>query len=241
MIPLNTGFLYMQRNEIIELLFALRDEKYAKFNSSLIPDIDSSKVIGVRTPQLRKLAAELARPDTEDFMNQLPHEYFEENQLHAFLICGIRDYDEALEKLRRFLPYVNNWATCDQMEVKVFRKHTDELITEIRGWLKSDHPYTVRYGIKCLMSMYLNEHFKDEYYDLVLSADNNDYYVKMMKAWYFATALAKQYSSAVRILEEHRLDAWTHNKTIQKGIESYRLDDKQKAYIRTLKRSTDQS
>ncbi len=228
----------MTENEILSILMSMRDSSYAEFTSRLIPNIDSSTVIGIRTPQLRALARKIAHEDISGFLEALPHRYFEENQLHAFLISGMKDYENALQHVRDFLPYVDNWATCDQMSVKVFRKHTGGLEKEIRGWLKSGHTYTVRYGIGCLMSMYLNELFKPEQMELVLAVESNEYYVNMMKAWYFATALAKQYDSAVKILEENRLDAWTHNKTIQKGVESFRLNDEQKAYIRTLKRST---
>lgn len=223
--------------EIQERLFALQDGEYKSFQGKLIPNIAPERIIGVRTPALRALAKELhRREDIEDFLSALPHRYFDENQLHAFLLSLGSDYGETVERLDMFLPYVNNWATCDQMSPKVFRKHRAELPAEIDRWLASEHPYTVRFGIGMLMQHYLDEEFRDEYLARVAALRSGEYYVNMMIAWYFATALAKQYGAALPYLEQRRLDPWTHNKAIQKAIESDRVSDEAKAYLRTVKR-----
>ena len=223
--------------EIRERLLALADEKNAAFVAKLVPNIDAGTILGVRTPQLRKLAKELWKTaDTAAFMAQLPHVYFEENGLHSFFIEQIRDYDRCVAELEHFLPFVDNWATCDSMSPKIFRKHRPELLMRIPAWLASERPYTVRYGVGMLMQHFLEEDFSPEYLDWVAAIRSEEYYVNMMIAWYFATALAKQYDAAVPYLEEHRLDRWTHNKTIQKAVESYRVSEEQKAYLKTLKR-----
>ncbi|MDE5792216.1 MAG: DNA alkylation repair protein [Oscillospiraceae bacterium] len=218
-------------------LLSLQDMEYRDFNAKLIPNIDKDSIIGVRTPELRKFAKELAKSEkVSAFFKALPHQYFEENQLHAFLISEMKDYDKAIAELTRFLPYVDNWATCDQLRPKIFRKYSDRLIEEVRKWIVSDKMYTIRFGIGMLMRWYLDEYFKLEYLNLVAEVQSEEYYVNMMRAWYFATALAKQYDAAVRIIEENQLDTWTHNKTIQKARESYRISDEQKEYLKTLKR-----
>ncbi|HBT65331.1 MAG TPA: DNA alkylation repair protein [Ruminococcaceae bacterium] len=223
------------KEELQKRLFELQDLKYRDFQCRLMPTVDSETVIGVRTPELRKLAREYAKNPDIDFLKTLPHRYYEENNLHGFLIETIRDYDGVISALDAFLPYVNNWATCDLMRPKVFKKHLPELLEKIREWLQSDHTYTIRFGIKMLMCFYLDEQFKPEYLALVAGVKSQEYYVNMMIAWYFATALAKQYDTALPYIQLGCLGAWTHNKTIQKAIESYRITDQQKVFLRTLK------
>ena len=222
---------------IQETLFSMQDIKYRDFQAKLIPDTDPENMIGVRTPELRSYAKTLLKEtDVSEFLSELPHRYFDENQLHAFVISEIKDYSQALAELESFLPFVDNWATCDQLSPKVFKKHPAELISRIRRWMTSKHTYTVRFGIGMLMQHYLGEHFKPEYPDWVVSVQSEKYYINMMRAWYFATALAKQYDAVIPVLEQGRLDVWTHNKTIQKARESYRITDKQKEYLKSLKR-----
>lgn len=224
------------KTEIQKKLYALQDLKYRDFNASLIPTVDKETIIGVRTPATRKLAKELAgTEEAEAFLKVLPHEYYEENNLHGCLIEQIKDYDKCIEALNTFLPYVDNWGTCDMMSPKVLKKHLSELLEEIKSWMASDHVYTVRFGIEMLMRYYLDEEFRPEYLEWVAQVRSEEYYLKMMVAWYFATALAKQYEAAVPFLEEQRLERWTHNKAIQKAVESYRVMDEQKVYLRTLK------
>lgn len=219
-------------------LFALQDLGYREFHSRLMPTIDKETIIGVRVPVLRKLAKELAgSPEAQGFLRSLPHSYYEENNLHMFLLENIRDYETAIGEIRRFLPYIDNWATCDCPGPRVFGRHLPELLTEIRSWLKSGHTYTVRFGMGMLMRYYLDEAFSGEYPEMVAAVHSEEYYVKMMIAWYFATALAKQYGAVIPYLEEGRLDRWIHNKTIQKAVESYRITPEQKAYLKTLKRT----
>ncbi len=222
--------------EIRERLFSLRDAGYAAFQSKLMPTVPTETVIGVRTPALRSLARELAkRGDIGTFLAALPHRYFEENQLHAFIISLGKDYGESVRAVDVFLPYVDNWATCDQMSPKVFRKHRAALLGETDRWLVSEHPYTVRFGVRMLMEHYLDEDFRPEYPARVAALRSGEYYVNMMIAWYFATALAKQYDAALPFIEQKKLDIWTHNKAIQKAIESYRVPEDAKQYLRSLK------
>lgn len=219
-------------------LFDLQDLGYKAFHSKLMPTINPDVIIGVRTPALRKLAKELFKtePDTvKDFLSNLPHTYYEENNLHAFLLESIKDYNECIRALDNFLPYVDNWATCDGMSPKILGKYPDRLLTKISVWLTSDHTYTVRYAMGLLMRYYLDEHFEPKYLSQVAEVQSEEYYINMMRAWYFATALAKQYEATLPWLEEKRLDMWTHNKTIQKAIESYRITSPQKEYLRTLR------
>ena len=217
-------------------LFSLRDEEYAVFQARIVPTVDPGRVIGVRTPQLRKLAKELAgKEETEAFLKQLPHEYFEEDQLHAFIISGMKKYPECLRELEAFLPFIDNWATCDQLSPKVFAKHKAELLGPVGEWIASGETYKVRFGIKMLMEHFLDEDFDPSYPETVARIRSDEYYVRMMAAWYFATALAKQYDTAVTFLEDRRLDEWTHNKTIQKAIESYRISPEKKEYLRGLR------
>ncbi|MDD6298688.1 DNA alkylation repair protein [Hornefia butyriciproducens] len=226
----------MLTDEIREELFRLQDPDYRDFQSRLIPTMSTDRMIGVRTPELRKFAKELGkRPDKDEFLENLPHRYYDEDQLHAFLLSEMKDYGECLAAVERFLPFVNNWATCDQMSPRVFRKHRTELLKPIRDWLVSEQPYTVRFGVGMLMEHYLDGDFDLAYPEMVARLRSEEYYVNMMIAWYFATALAKQYDAVLPFLEEQRLDVWTHNKAIQKAIESRRITPEQKAYLRGLK------
>ena len=222
--------------QIIDLLFARQDIKYRDFQAPLFPDIAKEKMIGVRTPDLKKLAKELNGSDIANkFIETLPHHYFDENQLHAFLISLIKDYDTCLKEVDKFLPYIDNWGTCDQLSPKVFSKHKDELIVSIKKWIKSKHTYTVRFAIGILLSLYLDDSFRKEYMELVSNVKSEEYYINMMIAWYFATALAKQYKTAIKYIEDKKLSPWVHNKTIQKAVESYRISDEQKVYLKGLK------
>ena len=220
------------RNE----LFDMQDIKYREFQAKLMPTVDPEKMIGVRTPELRKYAKQLIKNGSaSDFINELPHEYFDENQLHAFIISEMKDYEKCIAEVNRFLPYVDNWATCDQLSPKVFRKHKEELLGEIRKWIKSEESYTIRFGIGMLMQHFLDEDFKAEYPEMVSGVKSEEYYVNMMIAWYFATALAKQYEEVISFIQNNRLDKWTHNKAIQKSVESNRISPEQKEYLRSLK------
>ncbi len=223
-------------DEIVKTLYLEQDLEYKDLQAKIIPTVDADAVIGVRTPQLRAYAKELSRrEDIGQFLDELPHKYFDENQLHAFIIAGIKNYDDAMARLEAFLPYVNNWATCDQMSPKVFKKNKTDLLKHIRMWIKSKDTYTVRFGVGMLMEHFLDEDFDVKYPVMVSKIRSDEYYVNMMIAWYFATALAKQYDAVIPFIEERKLDVWTHNKAIQKSIESYRITDEQKAYLRTLK------
>lgn len=223
---------------IQDRLFELQDTKYRDMQIKIIPTVDSNTIIGVRTPELRRLAKELLKGDYKSFINDLPHKYFDENQLHAFVISGIKDFDECLEEFNKFLPYIDNWATCDQQSPKVFDKNVnkDKVLKEIKKWIKSKKTYTIRFGIGMLMRNYLDKDFKKEYLELVSSVKSNEYYVNMMIAWFFATALAKQYDSTIPYIENNKLDIWVHNKTIQKSVESYRITDEHKNHLRNLRR-----
>ena len=222
--------------DIQQELFALQDLSYRDFHAKLMPTVDKARVIGVRTPKLRAFAKEFGKTEeAKEFLKVLPHQYYEENNLHGLLIEQIKDYPTLIRELNRFLPCIDNWATCDLLTVRVVKKHLDTFTEEVERWLASDHTYTIRFGIGMLMRYYLEEHFSLAYPDKVAKIRSEEYYVNMMRAWYFATALAKQYEAIFPFLEEKRLDAWTHNKTIQKAIESYRITQEQKAYLRTLR------
>ena len=217
-------------------LFDLQDIAYGDFQAKLMPTIDRSAIIGVRTPAIRTLARQVAKTDeARAFISQLPHRYYEENNLHAFIIERSRDFDEALRLTNQFLPYIDNWATCDSFTPKVFGKHPDELLKAIDGWIVSNHTYTVRYAIRMLMAFFLDERFKPEYAQMVAAVKSEEYYIKMMIAWYFATALAKQYDATIGFIRNRILDPWTHNKAIQKAIESYRVSNEQKEELRRMK------
>ena len=222
---------------VTQRLLGLADEKYRQFQIPLMPTVEPERVIGVRTPILRKLAKELAgTSEAEAFLQDLPHTYYEENNLHAFLVEQIKEYDTCIVAIDTFLPYVDNWSTCDGWSPKVLKKHPDTLLCKIREWMTSDHPYTVRFGIGMLQRYFLDDRFAPVYVDWVATIDREEYYVRMMVAWYFATALAKQYDAVVPFLERHCLPVWTHNKAIQKAVESYRVTAEHKAYLKQLKR-----
>ena len=218
-------------------LFSLQDKKYREIQIKTITNIDPDTIIGVRSPELRKMAKELYKSNNyEEFLNDLPHKYFDENQLHAFIIGEIKDYDECLDYVNKFLPYIDNWAVCDTLLPKVFKKNTDKLIEKINVWIKDKHIYTVRFAISMLMRLYLDDNYDKKYLNMVSKVKTDEYYLKMMVAWYFATALAKRWDDAVYYLENNKLDTWIHNKTITKACESFRITDEQKEYLRKLKR-----
>lgn len=219
------------RNELL----GMRDDKYRAFHSKLMPTVDFERVIGIRTPQLRKYAVSLSKTQQADaFLKHLPHYYYEENNLHAFLLERIKDYDVLVSALDEFLPYVDNWATCDMMSPKAFTQNKRGLAEKIREWLCSEDVYAVRFAVVTLMKLYLDEDFDEKYMLWVSQVNSTEYYIKMAVAWYFATALAKQYDAAIKYLTQRRLDNWTHNKTIRKAIESNRISDSCKQYLRTL-------
>ena len=222
--------------EIRKKLFELQDKKYRDFQCRLIPTLESTTIIGVRTPELRRYAKELVKQkEMQNFLHFLPHQYFEENQLHAFMISEIKDNKQCLEELNQFLPFVDNWATCDQLSPKVFKKNRSELIDQIKQWVCSDRTYTVRFGIGMLLEHFLDDDFDPIYLEMVSKISSEEYYIRMMVAWYFATALAKQYTKALLYIEEQKLDIWTLNQTIQKAVESRRITLEQKEYLRRLK------
>lgn len=226
----------MDNKTVAERLFELQDTKYRDFNAKLIPTVDHNRIIGIRTPQLKKFAKDFAKENAaRDFIKKLPHFYYEENNLHAFLIAQIKDIDLVITELNRFLPFVDNWGTCDSMRPKVLGKYPEKLLISINQWIKDKHPYTVRFGIGMLMAHFLDENFSPEYLWIVAEIQSDEYYVNMMRAWYFATALAKQYKSVIPFFESPKLDKWTHNKSIQKAIESYRITPEQKEYLKSLK------
>lgn len=221
---------------IQDKLYALQDTKYRDFQGKLIPTIDPKTIIGVRTPDLRTLAKELAKQeDIGTFLDALPHTYFDENQLHAFILSELKDYGQCIQRINEFLPYIDNWATCDQLSPKAFKKHKTELLKEIKSWLKSDKTYTVRFAVGMLMQHYLDDDFNTAYPKLVAAIKSDEYYINMMRAWYFATALAKQYDTIIPYIEQKKLDPWTHNKAIQKAVESYRITPVQKEYLKTFR------
>ena len=223
-------------NELQTTLLGLQDLKYRDFHSRLMPGIDKDTIIGIRTPVLRKFAKEFAgTTEAETFLQELPHQYYEENNLHMMLLAGIKEYEKCVCEVERFLPYINNWATCDSPAPKCFAKNKEELLPKIRTWMASDHTYTIRYGIEMLMNLYLEEDFKPEYPKLAAAVQSEEYYVNMMIAWYFATALAKQWDAVIPYLEQRKLSPWVHRKTIQKAVESYRISDEQKIYLKSLR------
>ena len=226
----------MTPTEIRNALFQMRDEPYRNFQAKLIPAVDPDTMIGVRTPALRKLARQLyVTGDSAEFLNDLPHRYFDENQLHAFILSGMRNFDDCITAVCIFLPFMDNWATCDQLSPKIFKKQKTQLLRYIRRWLDSGRTYTIRFAIGMLMAHYLDEDFEPEYPQMVAAVQSDEYYVKMMVAWYFATALAKQYCAVLPYIEAQKLDPWIHNKAIQKALESYRIPDEHKTHLRELK------
>ncbi len=226
----------MITEDIRKELFDNQDIKYRDFQKKLIPTVDPDSVIGVRTPKLRDMAkGYLKRDDIDDFLSVLPHEYFDENQLHAFILSGMKDYEKCLSGVCSFLPFVDNWATCDQMSPKVFKKHKQELLKTINKWLKSKETYTVRFAIGMLMEHFLDEDFDIKYPQKISGLRSDEYYINMMIAWYFATALAKQYDAVIPFIEDKKLDPWTHNMAIRKSTESFRISPEQKQYLKSLK------
>lgn len=221
---------------ITDFLLLNKEEKYGDFTSKLIPEMPREKIIGVRMPVIRKYASELVKTgEYKEFVSCAKHDFHEENLLHVSILSVLKDYNEVLSLTEAFLPYIDNWAVCDSFKPKCFKKNLNKLYPEIMKWLESDLIYTKRFAVDMLMDYYLDEAFSSEHLSLVLKAQGEGYYLKMVIAWYYATALAKQYSEAVRILEDNKLEKWTHNKTIQKACESYRIDDETKAYLKTLK------
>ncbi len=221
---------------IQERLFALQDGDYGDFHSSLLPGFPREYFIGIRVPVLRKFVKEYKKEEeAREFLTQLPHTYYEESMVHAFLIAEIKDYDTCIKAVEAFLPYINNWAVCDGLSPKVFKDHKLELLEKIKQWIPSDHPYTCRFGMGMLMRWFLDEDFRPEYLEMPAAVRSEEYYVNMMTAWFFATALAKQWDAAIPYLEKQVLDPWTHNKTIQKARESFRITPEQKEYLKTLK------
>ena len=223
--------------KIINRLLELKNEKYRDFSSKLTPNIDKNTIIGVRVPTLRNLAKDYIKEDeSKEFLKSLPHKYFDENMLHGLLISQINDYDLVIKLLDEFLPYVDNWAVCDIMSPKVFKKNKDKLINNIYSWIKSKNTYTCRFGIGILMSYYLDDNFKTEYLDMVSKIQSDEYYINMMIAWFFATALAKKWDETIVYIENNKLDKWVCNKAIQKSIESRRITDSQKEYLKSFKK-----
>ncbi len=222
--------------DIEKRLFELKDLKFRDFNAKLIPNLDKDTMIGVKTPQLKQLAKALYKSgDHTEFIRSLPHKYFEENQLHAFIISQITDFDIAIYELERFLPYIDNWATCDQLVLKAIAKDPKRILNKIDLWLASEKLYTIRFAIGLLLRYFLDERFDEKYLDKAAAVRSGEYYINMMIAWYFATALAKQWEDSVKYIEEKKLNTWVHNKTIQKARESLRITNEQKEYLKGLK------
>lgn len=221
---------------VYERLSKFKDNEYREFQSKLVPNISKDTILGVRTPDMRNIAKEVfGTKEGNDFLKKLPHKYYEENLVHFFLIAMIKDFDECIKETERFLPYIDCWPVCDQSSPKVFKKKHEELLPYIKKWIDSDHVYTSRFGMRMLMNEFLDKDFKPEYLKWVCSKKGEDYYLKMMVAWYFATALAKQYDASIVYFEKRKLDEWCHKKAIQKAIESYRVSDEHKNYLRSLK------
>ena len=222
---------------IKEELIKISDKEYASFVSRLTPNVDPALFLGVRIPNCRSLAKKVSNTqDAFDFLNELPHRFYDENILHALLINEIKDYDELISCLDKFLPFIDNWAVNDIIKPKAIKKHMDEFIIKIKEWISCDKPYHKRFCVSMLMTYYLDDYFSEEYLDLASAIKSDEYYVKMMVAWFFATSLSKKYDETIKYIENNCLEKWTHNKTIQKAIESYRITDGQKEYLRTLKR-----
>ena len=221
---------------VYEELCKVKDNKYKEFQSALVPNISKDTILGVRTPEMRKIAKDMFNTDEgKKFLKKLPHKYYEENLVHFFMIAMIKDFDECVKETERFLPYIDCWPVCDQSSPKAFKKKHDEILPLIKKWIDSDHVYTSRFGMRMLMNEFLGEDFKPEYLKWVASKKGEDYYLKMMVAWYFATALAKQYDATIPFFEKHILDDWCHKKAIQKAIESFRVSDEHKEYLKTLR------
>lgn len=227
----------MTNKDILNRLFEMQDLEYKAFHLNLMPGVDPDSVIGIRTPLLRAFAKEIYKSgEYEEFISELPHKYYDEMNLHGFILCEMKDYEKVIYEINRYLPYVNNWATCDLVSPKkAFKKNLDLLLVDIKKWMNSDKTYTIRFGIEMLMTFFLDDEFKPEYLEWVSEVKSEEYYVNMMIAWFFATALAKQYDSTIPYIEQHILDDWTHRKSIQKARESFRVSQSQKDYLKTLK------
>ena len=222
--------------DLYDRLIKVKDEKYREFQTKLVPNIPPETVIGVRTPEMRRIAGEVFHGEEKDaFLRSLPHKYYEENLIHFFVIAMIKDFDECIEYTVSFLPFVDCWPVSDQATPSAFRKHRDRLLPYVKKWIASEHVYTARFGIRMLMNEFLGDGFREEYLELVASKTGDDYYLKMMRAWFFATALAKRYDETVPYFERRVLDEWTHRKAIQKALESFRVTDEHKEYLRSLK------
>lgn len=224
----------MLKNDVLKILYAAADASYKDFSARLIPNVSSELFIGVRTSVLRQLAKNMIKSDVaQNFIKDLPHKYFEENQLHAFILSETRDFDVALRGIEQFLPFVDNWATCDQMSPHIFKKHLDVLLPYVKKWIKSRHVYTVRFGIKLLMQYWLNDNFDEKYIDLVVNIKSDEYYINMMRAWFFATGAAKQFEKFLPWFEH--IDEWTRLRAIQKACESFRVSPENKKILRSLR------
>ena len=224
------------KTNIHEELNKYKSDEYKEFQSKLVPNISPDIILGVKTPEMRKIAKKIFDiGDADDYLNSLPHKYYEENLIHFFVVGMIKDFSKCVERTEEFLPYVDCWPVSDQSSPKVFKKNRQKLLPYIRKWIASDHVYTARFGIRMLMNEFLNEDFKEEYLELVASKQGEDYYLKMMVAWYFATALAKQYDASIKYFENNRLDEWVHKKAIQKALESFRVTEEHKQYLRSLR------
>ncbi len=229
----------MEKADITKKLFELQDAKYREFHSKLMPDYNKEKIIGIRIPVLKRFLKELNDEAKADFIKELPHNYYEENNLHGFIIGNLSDFDECVRELNRFLPYVDNWATCDSLRPKCFKKHKDSLKEQIEIWMKSNEEYTVRFAIEMLMVHFLDEDFSEVYPQMISEIKSDKYYINMMIAWYFATALSKKWDTVIPYIIENKLSFWVHNKAIQKSCESYRFTDEQKNFLKKFKRKAE--
>lgn len=222
---------------IQEKLFEYQDLGYREFNSKLIPNIDKETMIGVRIPDIRKIEKSLSTEEKEEFLLKLPHKYFEENMLHGIIISNMKDYNKVITNLEKFLPYVDNWAVCDSISPKILKKNREKVITNVLSWIKSNHTYVCRFGIGMIMQLYLeDEYFKKTYLDIIAKIKTEDYYINMMRAWTFQVALVKQWKEAIVYIEKGLLDEFTHNKTISKSCDSYKVEKEKKEYLKTLRR-----
>ena len=222
--------------KVYEMLLKVKDDKYKEFQAKLVPNIDEDTILGVKTPEMRNIAKEIFKSGKKDeFLKELPHKYYEENLVHFFIISMIKDFDECIREVEAFLPYVDCWPVSDQATPGIFKKNHQKLLPYIKKWIRSKHLYTSRFGIRMLMNEFLGAEFKDEYPALVASVKSNEYYLKMMVAWYFATALAKNYDETIKYIEERKLDDWVLKKTIQKAVESYRVTDEHKEYLKSFR------
>ena len=221
---------------LYDRLMKVKDDAYREFQTKLVPNVPPETILGVRTPEMRNIAKEVFEsPEREAFLNDLPHRYYEENLIHFFVISMIKDFDTCVNAVETFLPYVDCWPVSDQATPKAFAKNHEKLLPYIRKWIASDHVYTARFGIRMLMNEFLGDDFREEYPELVADKKGDDYYLKMMEAWYFATALAKKYDETIPYFEERRLDEWVHKKAIQKAVESYRVSEEHKEYLKSLR------